>query len=77
MDFSILRIALVDKVTNEVFWRMDCEHDILMAIKRRKLEYFGHIMRNSSKYRILQNIVKDKIEIRRGPGDVGFLDSPT
>jgi len=32
----------------------------MLMVKRRKLEYFGHIMRNN-KYRILQNIIQGKV----------------
>jgi len=39
----------------------------MLTVKRRKLEYFGHIMRNN-KYTILQNIIQGKVDGGRGPG---------
>lgn len=64
----ILRISWIQRITNEeVLRRMGCEPEIMLTVKRRKLEYFGHIMRNS-KFRILQNIVQGKVDSRRGPG---------
>jgi len=64
----ILRIYWIEKITNEeVLRRMGCEPEIMITVKRRKLEYFGHIKRNN-KYRILQNIIHDKVDGRRGPG---------
>lgn len=36
-----------EKSTNEkVFQRMECELEILLNVKRRKIEYIGHNMRN-------------------------------
>jgi len=46
---------------------MGCVPEIMLTAKRRKLEYFGYIMRNN-KYRILQNIIQGKVDGRRGPG---------
>ncbi|VEN58388.1 unnamed protein product [Callosobruchus maculatus] len=47
---------------------MNCQPQLMLIIKERKLVYLGHIMRNEHKYRILQNIVQGKVEGRRGPG---------
>jgi hypothetical protein len=40
---------------------------VLFEIKRRRLEYFGHIIRKG-KYRLLQLVMEGKIEGRRRPG---------
>ena len=37
------------------------------CIKKRKLEYFAHVIRNN-KYKLLHNIIQDKIEGKRGQG---------
>lgn len=47
--------------------RINKERDVLNIIKRRKLEYFGHIMRNQ-KYELLHIITRGKIESQSGPG---------
>lgn len=41
--------------------------EILDTIRRRKLEYFGHVMRNQ-KYHLLYLIIQDKLIGRRGLG---------
>lgn len=65
----ILRIPWTDRVTNEeVLRRMKKNREILTTIKARKLQYLGHIMRNESRYALLQNILQGKIFGRRGPG---------
>jgi len=38
---------------------MGCEPEIMLTVKHRKLEYFGHMRDN--KYRILQNIIQGKV----------------
>lgn len=59
----------MDRVSNiEVMRRMKKEKEVLNTVKQRKLEYFGHVMRNEEKYRILQLAIKGKIFGRRGPG---------
>lgn len=64
----ILRISWVDKVTNmEVLRRMGKEKEILQTIQVRKIQYLGHIMRNS-KYQLLQVIMQGKIQGRRSRG---------
>ena len=58
----------MEKVTNEaVLQRMNKEREVLNTIKRRKLEYFAHVMRNS-KYELLHIVIQGKIEGKRGPG---------
>ena len=57
-----------DKVRNsEILTRLNKNTEILVTIKKRKLEYFGHLMRGD-KYRLLQNIMQGKIAGRRTPG---------
>lgn len=40
----------------------------MYIIKKRKLEYLGHVMRNKDRYSLLQTIIQGKILGRRGPG---------
>lgn len=40
---------------------MDCDLELMITIKRRGLEYFGHIMRND-KYRLIQIAIQGKVE---------------
>ena len=64
----MLKIPWTDFVRNtEVLDRMGKKVELLYDVKRRQLEYFGHVMRNE-KYRLLQLIIQGKIEGRRGPG---------
>ena len=64
----MLKIPWTDFVRNtEVLDRMGKRVELLYDVKRRQLEYFGHVMRNE-KYRLLQLIIQGKIEGRRGPG---------
>ena len=64
----MLRISWVDRVRNtEVFARLQKQPEAMFTIKKRKLEYFGHVMKGG-KYRLLQNIIQGKIQGRRGPG---------
>lgn len=65
----ILRISWVDRVTNETLLeRMEKEKEVMKTIKRRKLEYLGHIMRNDNKYKLLKSILQGKVVGKRGPG---------
>uniref|UniRef100_A0A8D8L8K4 Craniofacial development protein 2 n=1 Tax=Cacopsylla melanoneura TaxID=428564 RepID=A0A8D8L8K4_9HEMI len=49
----ILKIKWTDKITNEeVLRRLNKDKEILFTIKKRKLEYFGHIVRNPTKYHV-------------------------
>lgn len=64
----ILKIPWTDRITNEVVLnRMGHNRQLLSSIKRRKLEYLGHILRND-KYRLLQLILNGKIEGTRWIG---------
>ena len=64
----MLKISWTDRVRNtDVLTRMKKEVEVLYEIKRRKLDYFGHVMRNE-KYRLLQLVMEGKIEGKRGQG---------
>ena len=64
----ILRISWIDHITNEeVLHRLGKQREIAFTIKKRKMEYFGHVMRHG-KYRILQLIIQGKTDTKRGPG---------
>lgn len=64
----MLRIAWTDKVTNvELRRRIQKDEEVINTLKKRKLEYFGHIMRGP-KYALLQNIIEGKIKGRRSQG---------
>ena len=64
----MLRISWTAHVSNdEVLNRMGKEVEVLYEVKRRRLEYFGHILRNE-KYRLLQLVIEGKIEGKRRPG---------
>lgn len=65
----ILKIPWVDKVSNRaVLERIGKQKEIMNTIKRRKLEYLGHIMRNEGKYHLLISILQGKVFGKRGPG---------
>lgn len=65
----ILRISWVDHVTNNrVLEQMGKEVEVIRTVKKRKLEYLGHIMRNNDRYRLLQLVLQGKVFGRRGPG---------
>ncbi|XP_073824763.1 FERM domain containing isoform X3 [Musca autumnalis] len=58
----ILKIPWIAHVSNdEVLRRLNKTRELFDHIKRRKISYLGHIMRNP-KYRILQRILQAKIE---------------
>ena len=64
----ILRISWTQHETNEnVLRRMHKDRELLRIVKRRKLEYFGHIIRGQ-KYSLLRNIIEGRIEGKRGIG---------
>lgn len=64
----ILRISWIDHVTNKsVLRRLHAGRKLLATVKRRKLEYFGHMLRGP-KYELLQTIMKRKIEGKRRIG---------
>ena len=59
----MLRISWMGRVTNVwVLQRMNKEKEVVKNVEIIKLKYFGHIMRNTGKYQILQNIIQGKIE---------------
>ncbi|XP_050513955.1 uncharacterized protein LOC126889589 [Diabrotica virgifera virgifera] len=60
----MLRISWVQRISNRVG---QGEGDLMKMIKKRKLEYLGHIMRGS-RYRMLQLILNGKIDGKRGIG---------
>ena len=65
----LLKISWVEKVRNtEVLARMNKQLKVILTIKRRKLEYFGHIMKHHKKYELLHLIMEGKMNSRRGPG---------
>lgn len=65
----ILKISWVDRITNDaVLRRMGKEREIVNNVKKRKLEYLGHVMRNEQRYNLLQLILQGKIFGKRGPG---------
>ena len=58
----ILRISWIEHTTNEeVLRRMDKTKEVTFTVKRRKMEYLGH-MRNN-KYRLLQLICKGRLTV--------------
>ena len=64
----ILRIPWIHHVSNDtVLQRIGRQLEFLQNVKRRKLEYFGHVMRNE-KYHLLQLILQGKIEGQRSAG---------
>ena len=59
----ILRIPWTQKVTNvEVLRRVNKRTELINTVMCRKLQYFGHIMRNQKRYELLQLILQGKIE---------------
>lgn len=64
----ILKVPWTERVSNEeILSRMSKDREMLYTIKRRKVDYFGHLMRNP-KYQLLQLIIEGKIEGKRGVG---------
>uniref|UniRef100_A0A2H1V1U0 SFRICE_035738 n=1 Tax=Spodoptera frugiperda TaxID=7108 RepID=A0A2H1V1U0_SPOFR len=64
----ILKISWTDRISNvKVLRLLNKKTEILNTIKRRKLQYFGHIMRND-KYQLLQLLIQGKIQGKRPPG---------
>ena len=64
----VWRISWMERVTNEeVLRRMRMNCKVVNTVKRRKLQYLGHIMR-SPKYALLQLIVQGKISGKRSVG---------
>jgi len=64
----ILKISWTEHITNmEVMQRLGKEKQVVFTVKKRKLEYYGHILRHE-KYRLLQLVAQGKVDSRRGPG---------
>lgn len=64
----MLRISWMYYVTNtEVLNRMGKREEIITTIKKRKLQYFGHIMRGE-RYSLLRLIMEGKIKGKRSVG---------
>ncbi|CAG9836759.1 unnamed protein product [Diabrotica balteata] len=64
----ILRISWIQRTSNmEVTRRIGNEAEIILTIKRRKLEYLGHVMKGK-KYALLQLIIQGKIRGKRNVG---------
>ena len=53
---------------DEVLGRVGKNRELLLNIKKRKLEYFGHVMRNPEKYKILHLTMQWNIYGKREPG---------
>lgn len=65
----MLKISYRDRVTNaEVLRRMGKTSELLYTVGRRKLEYYGHVNRNTEKYHLFQLILRGKIDGRRCAG---------
>lgn len=70
----ILRISWVNKVTNKaVLEGIKKDLEVMRTIKRRKLEYLEHIMRNENHYRLLKSILQGKLYSKREPGRISWL----
>jgi hypothetical protein len=64
----MLKISWIQHVTNEeVLRRNGIDQQLIGAIKRRKVSYFGHIMRHEN-YALLQCILEGKIDGKRTRG---------
>lgn len=65
----ILKISWTEKISNtRVLQKLNKEKEIMYTVKRRKLEYLGHIMRNETKYKLLKCILQGKVEGKRNVG---------
>jgi hypothetical protein len=64
----MLRILWMQKISNvRVLHMMNKSPEILSTIKRRKLQYLGHIMRGK-KYELLRIIIEGRIAGKRSAG---------
>ena len=62
----MLRISLKEQKTNgEVLHKMKTKRSLLNTIKKRKCQYFGHIIRGNGVQRLL---TEGRINSRRGRG---------
>ena len=70
--FTILQylsILWMDRMAiEEVLKCMNKRSEIINIVKKRKLEYLGHIMRNQNRYGLLLLILQYKIQSKRRPG---------
>lgn len=65
----MLKISWTDKISNiRVLQKLNKEKEIMLTVKRRKLEYLGHIMRNETKYKLLKCILQGKVQGKRSVG---------
>lgn len=59
---------LIKKISNNKVLEMaNTERSILETVKKRKIGYFGHVLR-ARKYELLKLIIQGKIKNHRGPG---------
>lgn len=67
---KILNISWVDGVDTDekVLRRINCQLALMHIIKQRKLEFFGHIIRNPVKYCLSQISLQDKEAVGSRPG---------
>ncbi|CAG9826360.1 unnamed protein product [Diabrotica balteata] len=64
----MLKIPWTARKTNEEVLRsVNKDRELIKTVKHRKMSYLGHIVRGS-RYKILQLILKGKIECRGGIG---------
>nr|ADF18552.1 endonuclease-reverse transcriptase [Bombyx mori] len=64
----MLRIGWTQRVRNEtVLQRVHMSRKMLPAIKKRKIEYLGHVLRND-RYMLLQLIIMGKVDGKRRAG---------
>ena len=62
----ILKITWRDRVSNqEVLRRMRTKRSLITSVKKRKLDYFGHLIRNDG---LQRELLEGKIDGRRGRG---------
>lgn len=65
----MLKISWTDKISNiRVLQKLNKVKEIMLTVKRRKLEYLGHIMRNETKYKLLKCILQGKVQGKRSVG---------
>lgn len=64
----MLRISWTQKIRNDtVLQRVHTSRKMMLLIKKRKIEYLGHVLRHD-RYRLLQLIMMGKVEGRRRAG---------
>lgn len=58
----------MERATNsEILLRISKEKKIMKKIETKRIKYLDHIMRNSNRYNLLQNILHGKILEKRRP----------